>query len=276
MKIPLSKLRTEFEGLHHIIKTSDDKKLFLRAWEAKTTPKKIAVLILHGITAHSGPYEVLAGPLTQNGYSVFGLDLRGHGLSDGTRGDYPGRDRLVKDLCETITFVKQSFPNVILLGHSLGVLSAFFAISSCLEAVDGLVLLSAARTFKPGAYPKISLFNKLTILLNSIIWPSKPVINYFREGMQGTDDPLFNFKYTFRFMKIFSAKNLTLPEDLNFPIFIGIGEHDELFTVEAGRELFDEIPGENKEFYVAPGAKHAEFPDGSWNRLVSWLTENFE
>ncbi len=276
MNLKASTLRNEFDDPHHLINTSDGKLLFLRTWEPKPPAKKIAILIFHGITAHSGPYDVLAKPLCQEGYLPFGLDLRGHGLSDGIRGDYPSKERLVRDLCETIAFVKEKVPQVILLGHSLGVLSALMSINHCLKDINGLILLSAARTFRPGVYPKLSILAKFKILLNSLFRPSKPVISYYREGMLGTDDPLFNFKYTFRFMKIFRSEDLQIPEKLNFPIFVGLGERDELFTVEAGQTLFDEIPCNDKEFYVIPGAKHAEFPEGSLVRLSGWLEEKFD
>ncbi|MFX1506605.1 MAG: alpha/beta fold hydrolase [Promethearchaeota archaeon] len=275
MNFQVNTLRNEFDDPHHLIKTSDGNVLFLRAWEPKSTSKNIAILIFHGITAHSGPYVMVAKPLSLEGYSIYGLDLRGHGLSDGIRGDYPSKERLMKDLCETIAFVKQRVSNVILLGHSLGVLSALFSINHCVEDISGLILLSAARTFRPGVYPTISILEKLKILMNSILFPSKPVVSYYRDGMQGIDDPLFNFKYTFRFMKIFRSKNLTISEKLNFPVFVGLGEHDELFTIEAGKALHDEIPCHDKEFYVFPGAKHAEFPEGSMDRITTWLKNKF-
>ncbi len=56
MKLEVSKLREDFKGLHYLIKTSDDQILFLRAWEAPSK-SNVAILIFHGITAHSGPYE---------------------------------------------------------------------------------------------------------------------------------------------------------------------------------------------------------------------------
>jgi acylglycerol lipase len=275
MNFHVNTLRDEFDDPHHLIPASDGKVLFLRAWEPKSTSKNIAILIFHGITAHSGPYVMVAKPLSREGYSIFGLDLRGHGLSDGIRGDYPNKERLVKDLCETISFVKQRVPNVILLGHSLGVLSALISLNHCLKDISGLILLSAARTFRPGVYPSISILGKLKILLSSILFPRKPIISYYREGMRGTDDPLFNFKYTFRFMKIFRSEDLTIPKKLNFPVFVGLGEYDELFTVEAGRALYDEIPCDDKEFHVFPGAKHADFPEGSMDRLTAWLKNRF-
>ena len=276
MTIDAPALRRKYEGPHHLITTSDNQTLFLRKWEPSAqTHKDSAVLIFHGITAHSGPYTMLAEPLTRRGFTVYGLDLRGHGLSDGKRGDYPSKERFVKDLCETIAFVKARHPKVIILGHSLGVLSSVVALNNCLENIDGAVLLSGARKVRPGAYPQLSSTQKLKIVLSSLVSPSKPVIRYEREGMVGRNDPLFNFRYTLRFMRIAALRQMTFPETMNIPAFVGVGENDELFSVEDCKELYNEIPSEAKEFHVAAGAKHAEFPQGSWNPLGDWLEKHF-
>jgi len=275
MGIDLVKLREDFMGPHYLVSTSDGKKIFLRVWEPEN-PSKIAILILHGITAYSGPYETLGIPLSKIGYTVYGLDLRGHGLSDGIRGDYPSDERLVKDLGESILFLKEKHPTLILLGHSLSVLTALIASNFYLKEISGLILLSAAREVKPGVYKKMSVSTKLKILLSSIIKPSKPVISYYRDGMTGLNDPLYNFKYTLRFMKIFNAKKLNFPDKFEIPIVLGLGEHDEIFSVESARSFFDEIPSENKSFIVLPGAKHAEFPEGSWKELINWLISTFK
>ena len=276
MSLNVSELRQQFKEPHHLITTSDGQTLFLRKWEPQgETVRNQAVLILHGITAHSGPYSMISNPLSKSGFTVYGLDLRGHGLSDGVRGDYPSKDRFVKDICETIAFTKRLHDTVVLLGHSLGVFSSVFAMNSCLENIDGVVLLSGARTVRPEAYPKMPVLQKLKIGLWSVISPSKPVINYGREGMVGLDDPLFNFKYTLRFMKIANVGNIEIPKESHIPFFVGIGDSDELFSVDSCRELFDEIPSDSKKFHVFPNGKHAEFPEGSWVPLVTWLEKAF-
>lgn len=277
MTIDIAALRKDFKNPHHLITTSDNQTLFLRMWESTRMPgKDTAILILHGITAYSGPYGMIADPLSELGFTVYGLDLRGHGLSDGNRGDTPSMERFIRDLCESIHFVRQYHSKVVLLGHSLGVLSSAMAMNNCLESIDGIVLFSGARTTRPSAYPRMSTGKKLKILFSSIFSPSKPVIHYYREGMVGHDDPLFNFYYTYRFMKITSLRDFTLPELGSMPVFVGVGDSDELFSVEACRALYDEIQSTNKMFYVVVGGKHAEFPEGSWNPLGSWLDEQFD
>ena len=189
MEINVKKLREEFKEEHEIIETSDGMKLFLRAW-MPNKKSNIAILILHGITAYSGSYELIGTQLSNVGYTVYGLDLRGHGLSDGNRGDYSSKERLILDLGEAINIIKGKYELLILLGHSLGVITALIASNNHLENIDGLILLSAARTVRPGIYPKMPFAKKLKTLFSSIIKPSKPVISYHRDGMLGLDDPL--------------------------------------------------------------------------------------
>ena len=137
------KLRAEFKGPHDLITTSDGETIFLRRWEP-VSKSKTTFLIFHGITAYSGPYgRILADELAKSGFTVCGMDLRGHGLSGGRRGDYPNADRLRMDLCETITFGKSKSTNLLVLGHSLGALSAIIAMNHCPKGIDGLVLVSA-------------------------------------------------------------------------------------------------------------------------------------
>ena len=273
--IDIKRYRQEFKDPHYFVSTSDNKILFIRAWIPQEETD-IAILIFHGITAHSGPYAMIGEALKKFGFAVYGLDLRGHGLSDGNRGDYPSKERFIEDIGEIISFIKKMHKRLLILGHSLGVMTAIYASNYFLEEIDGLIFLSGARTMRPGVYAKISIFKKLKILFSSLFKPSKPIISYQREGMTGLNDPLYNFKYTLRFMRIFNLSEVNFPEQLDIPVLLGVGENDELFTVESARSLFDEIPSENKKFIILPGAKHAEFPPDSWKELIEWLISTFK
>ena len=275
MEIDVKKLREDFKEPYDLVKTSDGITLFLRKWESQS-PSNKAILILHGITAYSGPYELFADAISKTGFTAIGLDLRGHGLSDGIRGDYPSKERLISDLVETISYLKKQFSTLILFGHSLGVLTTLLAKLNSNEKIDGLILLSAGITTKPGVYKTPSVPQKLKILFSSILRPSKPVINYYREGILGLDDPLFNFKYTLRFMRLVGFKDLDLSEEIECPILLGVGEHDELFSVESAQSLLNELPCKDKKFFVMPGAKHAvQFTEDKFIEIKSWLNTKF-
>jgi len=267
----VAKLRAEFKGPHELITTSDGKVLFLQAWEAKN-PSEVAILIFHGITGYSNPYgKFMARELSAAGFPTFVLNLRGHGLSDGARGDYPSKKRLAQDLCETISFVKQRFPKVVVLGHSLGAVAGVIAVNACPSQIDGLVLVGAGKHFRPGAIPKPKFSMILKVLLNRLFRPSKAVINYYRPGMTGVSDPLCTFNYTPRFMLMFRWQNMVFSQTLQCPVFVGVGDQDELFTVESARAFFDQIPGNNRHFEILAGAKHVDFPRDCWTPLIEWL-----
>ncbi len=61
--------------------TTDGYKIHTKYWQANAESERI-VIIVHGISEHSGRYEHVARHLTQAGYHVYALDHRGHGQSD--------------------------------------------------------------------------------------------------------------------------------------------------------------------------------------------------
>jgi len=287
----VAKLREDFKEPHELLKASDGRIIFLRRWVGRSEAGP-AILILHGITGYSEPYgKLMAAELAESGFNVFGMDLRGHGRSDGRRGDYPSGDRLVKDLCETLVFLKGRYSKVIVLGHSLGVLSAIVAVNACPENVDGMVLLSAGKRIKPGAYAKPPIGVALKTLLGVTLFQGSQMIEYRRRGMGGQEDPLFNFHYTARFysalygvsawsvVRMLSRNRIDSPNlvtsNLSIPVLVGVGDQDELFTVESAKTLFDTVSSQRKEFFVVPGGHHAFFPSGSWGPMVEWLGENY-
>ena len=113
-----------------------------------------------------------------------------------------------------------------------------------------------------------------------------------REGQIGPDDPLFNFRYSPRFysvlfgtgalkvMRFYSSgtgdfPNIRFDGKLRIPLFVAVGEKDELFTAEAEKEFCDSIDCDDKEFHVLAGAKHAAWPRGSFDPLEGWLKRKF-
>ena len=272
-ELDLETLRSEVEQPYHLMEATDGETLFIRRWDAVDSLARegVAVLILHGITAYSAPYEFMAEPLAAGGYTTFGLDYRGHGLSGGTRGDSPSKARSQADRVEALQFIKTlGFEKVIVLGHSLGVASAIYLAKEVPEEIAGLVLLSGAYEGKQPPR-EFGFFERLTILTNSVLRPGTPVIEYKREGHVKSEDPLFNYVYTLRFVTMLDVTELHFESEPPMPILVGMGDQDELFTVDAARELYDGIPGDHKDFWVIEGALHATFPPSCWADLVAWL-----
>lgn len=292
MTVDVARLRAEYKGPHELINTSDGKALFVRRWNAEKKARA-SVLIFHGITGYSGPYgPMVAEQLASAGYDVFGLDLRGHGLSDGRRGDYPSEERLRKDIAETLQVVKSKSDRLVVMGHSLGALTAIIAAKDHPEDISGVVLVSAAKKIRTGVYPRPSTGSMLKTLLGVGIFRGTPLIDYRREGQIGIDDPLFNFKYSARFYTVLygtgalkvmrmlasgmiDSPNLSFGGKLNVPLFVGVGEKDELFPAEGVKEFCDGIDCDDKEFHVIPGARHAVWPKDAFTPLVDWLDKKY-
>jgi acylglycerol lipase len=272
-------LRKNYVGPHEQFTTTDGITLFLRRWNPDSlTPVKkgIAVLIFHGFTAYSGPYNMAGVPISEAGYTTFGLDDRGHGLSDGIRGDSPGKDRWIADLAESVKYVRSlGFSKVIVLGHSLGVAFAICAADAVPNEIAGLVLMSGAYEGRKGLNEPPSLFEKTRILASAIFRPSYPAVEYYRKGMTVTNDSLFNFRYSLRFLTMMDVKQLRLPKDLNIPVLVAVGDQDELFEVDKVRDFYDSIPGNKKNFLVMKNTTHAKIPRESWEQVVDWLNKNF-
>ena len=274
-----TELRNNYSGPHHLIKTTDGETLFLRRWNPDTIKpekKDIAILILHGITAHSGAYDMAGKPFSANGYITFGLDYRGHGLSGGNRADSPGKERWIADLAETVRYIKGlGFSKVIILGHSMGVAAAICAGDTVPDEIAGLVLLSGAYEGRKGISKPPTFMEKTRFLVSAVIRPSYQSYEYYREGMTVTKDSLFNLRYTPRFLMMLDVKTLRLPTNLDIPVLVGVGDEDELFTVDKVKAFYDMVPGNHKEFIVMKNTTHAVIPVESWMQIVDWINKTY-
>ncbi|MEJ2678331.1 MAG: lysophospholipase [Gemmatimonadota bacterium] len=113
---------TENVQLHHgYLEGVGRLRIHYRTWEV---PRPVAgIIIVHGIGEHVGRYEEFAGAMAGYRISSFGLDLRGHGMSEGRRGHIGSFNVLLQDLDrfrrEVQGLVDMSCP-LFILGHSMG------------------------------------------------------------------------------------------------------------------------------------------------------------
>lgn len=108
---------------HEYYKSSDN--IELAYFPFLSIQKPVCSLIfIHGGGAHSGAgYQHLANNLQINyNINVFLLDLRGHGKSDGDRGDCSSAQRILEDIKLFVDYIKEKYPEIpiTLGGHSSG------------------------------------------------------------------------------------------------------------------------------------------------------------
>lgn len=158
--------------------TDDGLKLHTRRWPA-TAPVRGQLLIVHGLGEHIERYAHVAAALNAQGWEVHGWDHRGHGKSEGRRGDIPDHDALLRDTARVIDAVRRPAERFVLLGHSLGgVIAARFAAEALVakpaawsRPLDGLVLSS------PALDPGLNGGQKLALALAEKLAPGLAVSN---------------------------------------------------------------------------------------------------
>lgn len=91
-------------------------------WLPEGKPVKAAVGIVHGLGEHCGAYGHVAKPFTERGYAVYAFDQRGHGRTEGRRGDCPGYDSLLEPVELLLEDMKREFGGMplFLYSHSMG------------------------------------------------------------------------------------------------------------------------------------------------------------
>ena len=75
------------ENTLYAISASDGTNLFVRDHSLKKSNE--VILLIHGLGEHSGRYLNLIQDFNDKNISVFTIDIRGHGKSEGKRGHSP-------------------------------------------------------------------------------------------------------------------------------------------------------------------------------------------
>ena len=143
--------------------------LYYQSWHPVLPPRAVLVIV-HGLGAHSGIFKQLAEFLCDRQITVYALDLRGHGRSEGQRGHINSWSEFRQDLNAFIQLVSTKEPTLplYLLGQSLGgTISLDYALrygnQRHKNKLQGLILFSPALKVKTKLLKKISgrLFSRL-------------------------------------------------------------------------------------------------------------------
>lgn len=147
--------------------TDDGLSLHTQRWPA-TAAQRGQILIVHGLGEHIGRYAAMAAVLAAQGWEVLGWDHRGHGRSEGKRGDIPDTEALLRDTARVIDALRApgpAAPPLVLLGHSMGGAVAARFVAEALASqpaawsrpVNALVLSSPALDAGLSAGQKLAL-----------------------------------------------------------------------------------------------------------------------
>lgn len=218
---------------------------------ARVTPGDAATttLFLHGVLESSAAHEETARLLAEaSGGRVVRLDLRGHGSSEGKRGDVAGLGRYDEDVAGVLAQLRAERPDgrLLLAGFSMGGGIALRALGRGVD-VDGTVLFApllgtGAPTERRAAGPPDPNAPEPRMKVHVPRLLGLAMLNAVRiRGLNGLDTLLFNLRrdgrletYTFRAMASMAPEDFraVLSKDPR-PLLCLVGRNDAAFRAEA-------------------------------------------
>lgn len=241
---------------------SDGLKLHLDVLEYSAEAPTI--VFIPGTAIYAMCYAELLYALGQQGFNVVGFDPRGHGRSEGARGDYTIPE-LMTDTQNVITYAIARFNDkVSVMGSSQGGIVAFYlaakderihsVICQCLADMSMPETETLARfpwlikSFKAVASRVGYLIPNIQMPIESYIDLSDIPLRHFgsiRKFIQ--QDPLSLQTVSMRALKSLAFEELSKPiEEIKVPVLILLGTDDSIFTVPYTRKIYDRIQSDKK------------------------------
>ncbi len=243
--------------------------LFARLWEAEK-PARALVIITHGHGEHCGRYAHIAEALSDRGFTVGSLDMRGHGHSGGHRGFIRHWGQFRADIEILMDHMEGQFSGLpcFLYGHSLGGTVCLDYAARKPEGIKG-VIASAPALGKPNipsylfaiskilsrVYPSFSLATQLD---QTALSRDPEVVRAYRE------DPLVHDRGTARLgTELLSTAVWIQANAANFllPLLVIHGENDRLVDLTDSRRFFEHVGSTDKTLMVLPGGFHEPHND---------------
>ena len=235
---------------------------------------EIWILSVHGIGEHAGRHQHLIKLFSQN-FNILQFDLRGHGESEGKRGDVEQFSQYIEDLWEIIQFLKQSYSmkRFFLYGHSMGgtIVSGFIqklaSKTNNLDLYPEKIFLSSPAVGIPGISGHIlKYFPKISSTLSSIpygvplpkVIPLEKLSHDARIIDQYLEDPLtMKTLNSHLLFQLISASNNIFQRPLRAqcPLKVLIGSKDSIVSVPM---LVDYFTGaeKNAQLSIIEGGLH--------------------
>lgn len=246
---------------------------------------KAVIILVHGIGEHIERYNYWADLFNKEGIAFTGLDLPGHGRSDGRRGDIKSYTLLDEMLDILIKNCNQTFPAVpvFLYGHSLGggiVLN--YLLRKNPEIKGAIVTGPFLRlAFEP---PKIKLILAAVMknLLPGLIQPSGLNSNHLSHDKNIVDkynnDPLVHRKISVSlFYGAITAASYSLSHasELKVPTLILHGDDDLLISLSGSKEFASKTSV--AELKIWEGGYHElhnePFKNDVFNFILNWINK---
>lgn len=278
----------------------DGTALFYRSYPVESA--RAAIVVVHGFGGHSGMVDNMASKLIENGFSVYTMDLRGHGLSEGERWNVNEFDDYIRDLKIFMDMVKNGAKDgdIFLYGHSLGGAIALKYAILYPEDIKGVIASGPGV----GTYLNLPVVGRVAIPpillriaapimgLLSMIFPSMHTmqippeyLTHDRELLEErANDPLVCHEAMKLRLAYEMLKNMLFLQDnahnLEVPSLIMYGTEDMIVPPDSIVEFYNKIGTSDKKICSFEGYYHNVFDEVGKERvydaLFSWLMPRIE
>ena len=238
-----------------------------------------AILLIHGFAEHGGRYKDFIFRLNEQGYSVFAMDLRGHGKTRGKKGDMESIEKVITDVEIVMDYIRENynFEKVGIFGHSTGglVTSLFTSLNN--NKVD-FIILSSPAIYCP---KKLKIINFIPYNLAKFIYikkrrsESKEMLEYSKK------DEYSLHKFSLRCIGVIFKEGVRLHNkilNIQCPALLVCGKKDKLLN-ESNKfeDLSKKLKNVKNKFILYEDAKHRiVHNEGSEERIqdiLNWLKE---
>lgn len=246
--------------------TPDGSKIHTVYWQPASESDRV-VIIVHGLSEHSGRYQHVAERLTQEGYHVYSQDNRGHGLSSGERQYLDSHTSFINDLKQHYDRIRQTHPSskIFILGHSLGSIISLQFVLAHPNAIEGLVVTGTATDVAPSVPP---VLRTVANLLNKVSksFPIDPpggvgaLTNDPEMLKDAENDPLFYHGWTktgiAKYGVDMGEEIQNRASEITLPILIMHGKDDEVTPVSGSEIMYERVSSSDKTIKLWDNMKH--------------------
>lgn len=216
----------------------------------KNSEKKL-VLFIHGIFSSYKQFNNIMRILSDDGYSIYALNLKGHG---GNAKDIISikHDDWIKQVNEKIGELVDKYEEVYLISHSMG---ALLALNS-----DHLNKLKKCVMLSPALSPKLSRdIIKLSWHIDDDPCEDEYIL-YHKETTGVTFTGIYEkacaIKPLIELLRLIRLTKKRL-NNIEIPVLIFISNNDEVLRVTGAKKIYDMIKSEDKKIVLLDKSYHS-------------------
>jgi alpha-beta hydrolase superfamily lysophospholipase len=220
--------------------------------------------------------------------SIWALDHRGHGKSEGKRGHILNFEQYISDLHLFIEMAAKDLPEnrkMFLLGHSMGGLIALNYALQNPEPIDAVIASSPAL----GMVVEVPAVKNMLAKVMSSLWPGLTLSNELDATKISNDenvvrayqdDSLVHDRISARWFTEFLAAMEVVNQQadrMKIPTLLQVAADDHLVNAQSSQRFFEKLTVDDKTLYVYEGLYHEiynEVPDQKQKVLADleeWL-----